>query len=157
MIDCFNPRSGTQRDAACFSNTSVSGVRCPNLCGVAAAWRLVVAAVLSMGPSTAPLMQSNIADHCGSLRIIRIIRITLPNSLLGLQDIITGYNIMNFDIPYLMDRAKALKCTKFPYLGRLRYNGTPCDTVLLLHLTIKKTRSHPVSSFSRACIDQPFS
>ena len=35
-------------------------------------------------------------------------------------DIITGYNIMNFDIPYLMDRAKALKCTKFPFLGRLK-------------------------------------
>ena len=24
-------------------------------------------------------------------------------------DIITGYNIMNFDIPYLLNRAKALK------------------------------------------------
>lgn len=35
-------------------------------------------------------------------------------------DIITGYNIVNFDLPYLLDRAKALKLTDFPFLGRLR-------------------------------------
>lgn len=35
-------------------------------------------------------------------------------------DVVIGYNIANFDFPYLMDRAKALKCTKFPYLGRMK-------------------------------------
>lgn len=35
-------------------------------------------------------------------------------------DLIIGYNISNFDLPYLLDRAKALKVTDFPYLGRLR-------------------------------------
>jgi DNA polymerase delta subunit 1 len=35
-------------------------------------------------------------------------------------DLIIGYNICNFDFPYLMDRAKALKSTKFQYLGRLK-------------------------------------
>jgi len=35
-------------------------------------------------------------------------------------DMITGYNIMNFDIPFLIDRAKTLKCRNFCYLGRLR-------------------------------------
>jgi DNA polymerase delta subunit 1 len=35
-------------------------------------------------------------------------------------DLIIGYNISNFDLPYLLDRAKALKATQFPYLGRLR-------------------------------------
>jgi DNA polymerase delta subunit 1 len=35
-------------------------------------------------------------------------------------DIVIGYNTANFDIPYLMERAKKLKATKFPYLGRLR-------------------------------------
>lgn len=34
-------------------------------------------------------------------------------------DVVIGYNIANFDLPYLMDRAKALKATGFPYLGRL--------------------------------------
>eukprot|EP00055_Hartaetosiga_balthica_P008997 m.34836 g.34836 ORF g.34836 m.34836 type:complete len:1078 (-) comp6562_c0_seq1:46-3279(-) len=36
-------------------------------------------------------------------------------------DIITGYNIANFDLPYLMNRAKHLKAKKFPYLGRLTH------------------------------------
>ncbi|KDE06028.1 DNA polymerase delta catalytic subunit, variant [Microbotryum lychnidis-dioicae p1A1 Lamole] len=35
-------------------------------------------------------------------------------------DLIIGYNISQFDLPYLMDRAKVLKATKFPYLGRLK-------------------------------------
>ncbi|KAF9499463.1 hypothetical protein BDN71DRAFT_1442132 [Pleurotus eryngii] len=35
-------------------------------------------------------------------------------------DVIIGYNISNFDIPYLMDRAKALDVKNFPFLGRLK-------------------------------------
>jgi len=35
-------------------------------------------------------------------------------------DVVIGYNVANFDFPYLMDRAKALKANNFPYLGRLR-------------------------------------
>ncbi|GAA5907898.1 DNA-directed DNA polymerase delta POL3 [Sporobolomyces salmoneus] len=35
-------------------------------------------------------------------------------------DLIIGYNTSQFDVPYLMDRAKALKVTGFPYLGRLK-------------------------------------
>lgn len=35
-------------------------------------------------------------------------------------DIIIGYNIANFDFPYLLDRAKHLKLAKFPYWSRLR-------------------------------------
>ncbi|XP_053307768.1 DNA polymerase delta catalytic subunit [Spea bombifrons] len=34
-------------------------------------------------------------------------------------DIITGYNIQNFDMPYLINRAQALKVSTFPYLGRI--------------------------------------
>lgn len=34
-------------------------------------------------------------------------------------DVIIGYNTANFDLPYLLDRAKALKCSAFPYLGRI--------------------------------------
>lgn len=33
-------------------------------------------------------------------------------------DLVIGYNISNFDFPYLLDRAKVLKASKFPYLGR---------------------------------------
>lgn len=35
-------------------------------------------------------------------------------------DVIIGYNIANFDLPYLMDRAKELKVKRFPFLGRLK-------------------------------------
>jgi len=34
-------------------------------------------------------------------------------------DIITGYNILNFDLPYLLDRAEALQLTNFCKLGRM--------------------------------------
>ncbi len=35
-------------------------------------------------------------------------------------DVVIGYNISNFDFPYLLDRAKHLKLTKFPYWTRLK-------------------------------------
>uniref|UniRef100_A0AAZ3NP06 DNA polymerase n=1 Tax=Oncorhynchus tshawytscha TaxID=74940 RepID=A0AAZ3NP06_ONCTS len=35
-------------------------------------------------------------------------------------DIITGYNIQNFDLPYLLNRAATLKVKLFPYLGRVQ-------------------------------------
>ena len=35
-------------------------------------------------------------------------------------DVIIGYNIANFDFPYLLDRAKHLKLQKFPYWTRLK-------------------------------------
>jgi DNA polymerase delta subunit 1 len=35
-------------------------------------------------------------------------------------DVITGYNIANFDFPYLLDRAKHLKLNKFPYWSRVK-------------------------------------
>ncbi|KAF6018928.1 POLD1 [Bugula neritina] len=35
-------------------------------------------------------------------------------------DIITGYNIQNFDLPYLINRAQHLKVESFKYLGRVK-------------------------------------
>lgn len=35
-------------------------------------------------------------------------------------DVIIGYNIANFDFPYLLDRAKHLKCKEFPYWSRVK-------------------------------------
>lgn len=39
-------------------------------------------------------------------------------------DVVIGYNIANFDFPYLLDRAKHLKCTNFPYWTRLQKTKT---------------------------------
>ncbi|TDL23693.1 hypothetical protein BD410DRAFT_746439 [Rickenella mellea] len=39
-------------------------------------------------------------------------------------DVVIGYNTSNFDFPYLMERAGALKMQKFPFLGRLKKQKT---------------------------------
>ena len=36
-------------------------------------------------------------------------------------DVIIGYNIANFDFPYLLERAKHLKVARFPYWSRLKH------------------------------------
>lgn len=35
-------------------------------------------------------------------------------------DVVIGYNISNFDLPYLLDRASALKAKDFTLLGRMK-------------------------------------
>uniref|UniRef100_A0A914WX73 DNA polymerase delta catalytic subunit n=1 Tax=Plectus sambesii TaxID=2011161 RepID=A0A914WX73_9BILA len=35
-------------------------------------------------------------------------------------DVITGYNIQNFDIPYVLDRAKHIKASMVEFLGRVK-------------------------------------
>lgn len=39
-------------------------------------------------------------------------------------DIISGYNIVNFDLPYLLNRAATLQLERFPYWGRNRCTKT---------------------------------
>jgi DNA polymerase delta subunit 1 len=43
-------------------------------------------------------------------------------------DVIIGYNISNFDFPYLMDRARHLKVSKFPFLTRLKNTMSKVST-----------------------------
>ena len=45
-------------------------------------------------------------------------------------DVIIGYNIANFDLPYLIDRANAIKATGFPFLGRIQSMSV---SLLLVH------------------------
>ena len=35
-------------------------------------------------------------------------------------DVVIGYNICNFDLPYLIKRAETLKVSTFPFWGRIR-------------------------------------
>ncbi len=50
-------------------------------------------------------------------------------------DIIIGYNICNFDLPYLIKRAETLKVHDFPYWGRNRKMCAPFSgTSLSIHL-----------------------
>ena len=39
-------------------------------------------------------------------------------------DVVIGYNIANFDFPYLLDRAQVIKAQKFPFLGRISQSQT---------------------------------
>lgn len=46
-------------------------------------------------------------------------------------DILTGYNINNFDVPYLLNRAKHLKVKNFDFLGRIKnIRSVIKDTIL---------------------------
>ena len=41
-------------------------------------------------------------------------------------DVVIGYNICNFDLPYLIKRAETLKVSTFPFWGRIRKRRAPC-------------------------------
>lgn len=49
-------------------------------------------------------------------------------------DVVIGYNTSNFDFPYLLDRAKHLGVTKFPFLGRLNGESNLAVRYLLFSL-----------------------
>lgn len=54
-------------------------------------------------------------------------------------DIITGYNIQNFDLPYLINRASHLNVKTFPFLGRflhLLYEKQKLQFLLLESLNL---------------------
>lgn len=56
-------------------------------------------------------------------------------------DMIIGYNIANFDLPYLLDRAKALKIQEFAYLGRLVGKLMDCVSCVSDESKVSKLKS----------------
>lgn len=60
-------------------------------------------------------------------------------------DILTGYNIVNFDLPYLLDRARILNVHEFPFLGRLRGQRT---TMRKTKMSSSAFGTHDSRSFS---------
>ncbi|CCH59550.1 hypothetical protein TBLA_0B07320 [Henningerozyma blattae CBS 6284] len=64
----------------------------------------------------APITGSHVFDHKTEAEMLQhwkdfIIEVD--------PDVMIGYNIQNFDFPYLIDRAKALKIEDFPYFSRI--------------------------------------
>jgi DNA polymerase delta subunit 1 len=59
-------------------------------------------------------------------------------------DIITGYNIQNFDVPYLINRAETINARSFPYLGRL------CNTRTTLTLQTFSSNAYGTRESFRA-------
>lgn len=68
-------------------------------------------------------------------------------------DIITGYNIVNFDLPYLMDRADALDVRSFPFLGRMSSLRTVKKTTKLSSSAFGTHDSHTFSTHGRVVFD----
>ncbi|CAM2110072.1 unnamed protein product [Caretta caretta] len=66
--------------------------------------------------SCAPIVGSQVLCYSQEAELLKawaeFVRIVDP-------DIVTGYNIQNFDLPYLLQRSQALKVATFPFLGRI--------------------------------------
>lgn len=73
-------------------------------------------------------------------------------------DVIIGYNIANFDLPYLLDRAKALGADReFPYLGRLNSTVSAGMRGPVIQLNSALYHSASLQMFGRRWKDTRFS
>lgn len=68
-------------------------------------------------------------------------------------DIFTGYNIVNFDLPYLMDRAKVLGVGDFPFLGRLSGQRTEMRKTQMSSSAFGTHESRSFSMHGRVVLD----
>ncbi|XP_071544881.1 DNA polymerase delta catalytic subunit isoform X2 [Panulirus ornatus] len=68
-------------------------------------------------------------------------------------DIITGYNINNFDFPYLLNRANHLKSEKFSYLGRVKYIRTVIKDTMLQSRQMGKRENKSINTEGRCQFD----
>lgn len=68
-------------------------------------------------------------------------------------DILTGYNIVNFDLPYLLDRAKALGVEDFPFLGRLSGQKTEMRKTQMSSSAFGTHESRAFSMHGRVVLD----
>lgn len=68
-------------------------------------------------------------------------------------DILTGYNIQNFDLGYLLSRAKTLNCHDFPYLGRIPDAMTQARKVVLQSQQLGKRENLDINIEGRVQFD----
>lgn len=68
-------------------------------------------------------------------------------------DILTGYNIQNFDLPFLINRATALKVKTFPYLGRIRASVTKVRNKILQSKQLGKRENKEINIEGRVQFD----
>uniref|UniRef100_A0A2P2I4Q3 DNA polymerase n=1 Tax=Hirondellea gigas TaxID=1518452 RepID=A0A2P2I4Q3_9CRUS len=68
-------------------------------------------------------------------------------------DLITGYNINNFDFPYLIDRARHLKSQSFPHLGRIVSKKSEVKTSILQSKQMGKRENKSVNIEGRTQFD----
>ncbi|KAM9591686.1 DNA polymerase delta catalytic subunit isoform 1-T1 [Morphnus guianensis] len=68
-------------------------------------------------------------------------------------DIVTGYNIQNFDLPYLLQRAQVLKVDSFPFLGRIRGRRSVVRDSAFQSRQLGRRESKVVSAEGRVTLD----
>ncbi|CEO97534.1 hypothetical protein PBRA_000880 [Plasmodiophora brassicae] len=93
-----------------------------------------IASTMKVQGSDKPLINTVFTlGSCSAIAGADVVEFTSENELLGAwqefiqatdPDILVGYNIINFDLPYLLNRARTLKCPKFAFLSRTRNTPT---------------------------------
>jgi DNA polymerase delta subunit 1 len=68
-------------------------------------------------------------------------------------DLMTGYNIQNFDLGYLLDRAKHIKCNTFPFLGRIKKSQTKVRRAILQSKQMGKRENKVINIEGRVQFD----
>ncbi|KAF2000901.1 DNA polymerase delta catalytic subunit [Amniculicola lignicola CBS 123094] len=68
-------------------------------------------------------------------------------------DVIIGYNISNFDFPYLLERADHLKLGKFPFLTRLRHTKSKSEKTNLSSKQMGNRDSQATNTNGRLQLD----
>jgi DNA polymerase delta subunit 1 len=68
-------------------------------------------------------------------------------------DIITGYNIQNFDLTYLLNRAKHLKVNDFSFLGRAKNIMSTVRTQTLQSKQLGKRENKSINIEGRVQFD----
>ena len=88
--------------------------------------------IMTLG-SCAPIVGSEVMSFDREPDLLRkwadLVRKTDP-------DIIIGYNILKFDLPYLIDRANKLNVREFKYLGRVK------NSVVRMRDTVFSSRAY---------------
>lgn len=68
-------------------------------------------------------------------------------------DVLTGYNIVNFDLPYLLNRAVALHAAAFPFLGRIAGGRTKMRSVQMSSSAFGRHESKAFTLDGRVVMD----
>jgi DNA polymerase delta subunit 1 len=68
-------------------------------------------------------------------------------------DVIIGYNIINFDIPYLFDRARHLKINDFPMMSRVKNAETKIKNGMFSSKAYGTKESKEIGMFGRTFFD----
>ncbi|XP_076450505.1 DNA polymerase delta catalytic subunit-like [Babylonia areolata] len=68
-------------------------------------------------------------------------------------DIVTGYNIQNFDLPYLLNRAAHLKVSSFSYLGRIHDTQSKVKEAMFQSKQMGKRENKVINTEGRVQFD----